>query len=101
MEPRPTAVVCFNDLLALGIMTELRRAGLEPGRDLAITGYDDIDEASEWAPALTSVWNGQQEVGRRAARALSDLIDGTVPQPLKSLVSTELRVRETSGRARA
>jgi LacI family transcriptional regulator len=96
MEPRPTAVVCFNDLLALGIMTELRRAGLEPGRDLAITGYDDIDEAAEWAPALTSVWNGQQEVGRRAARALSDLIDGTAPEPLKSLVSTELRVRETS-----
>ncbi len=45
------------------------RAGLVPGKDISVTGYDDLEEAAIATPALTTVWNGQAEVGRLAARA--------------------------------
>ena len=92
----PTAIVCFNDLLAFGMMMELKRRGLEPGRDISLTGYDDIDEASVWSPGLTSVWNGQQEVGRLAALTLLDVVAGHPPVDLRVLVEPELRIRETT-----
>ena len=91
----PTAIVCFNDLLAFGMMMELKRRGLEPGHDISLTGYDDIDEASVWSPGLTTVWNGQQEVGRIAAQTLLDVVGGHPPQEMRVLVKPELRVRET------
>jgi DNA-binding LacI/PurR family transcriptional regulator len=96
LQQHPTAIVAFNDLLAFGLIAGLRRAGLEPGRDIALTGYDDIAEAGEWSPALTSVWNGQQEVGRLAADVLGNLIAGRKPAVQRMLVTPELRVRETS-----
>lgn len=92
----PTAIVCFNDLIAFGMMMELKRRGIEPGRDIALTGYDDIDEASVWSPGLTSVWNGQQEVGRLAARMLLDVVSGRPPETMRVLVKPELRLRETT-----
>ncbi|TBW40782.1 LacI family transcriptional regulator [Siculibacillus lacustris] len=91
----PTAIVCFNDLLALGMLMELKRRGIDPGRDISLIGYDDIDEASVWSPGLTSVWNGQQEVGRIAALTLIDVIAGRAPEQTRVLVHPELRLRET------
>lgn len=91
-----TAVVCFNDLVAIGVMSGLRSLGIEPGRDVAVTGYDDIAEAEISAPALTSVWNGQQEVGRLAAKAMMRVLAGETDLDEKRLVAPELRVRESS-----
>lgn len=96
---KPTAIAAFNDLIALGVMMEVRRRGLEPGRDVSITGYDDIEEASVWSPALTTVWNGQQEVGRRAALTLFDILSGREPTAIRDLVRPELRVRESTSAA--
>lgn len=92
----PTAIVCFNDLLALGMMMELKRRGIDPGRDISLTGYDDIEEASVWSPGLTTVWNGQQEVGRIAAETLLDVVAGHRPLETRVLVTPELRLRETT-----
>ena len=92
----PTAVVCFNDLLAFGLMMDLKRRGIDPGHDISLTGYDDIDEASVWSPGLTSVWNGQQEVGRLAALTLLDVVSGHPPAEMRVLVEPELRIRETT-----
>ena len=69
-EPRPTAVVCHNDLMALGVLRALRDLRLEPGRDLGVVGFDDIPEASSGSPGLTSVATAPGEVGRMAARLL-------------------------------
>jgi LacI family transcriptional regulator len=93
---RPTAIACFNDLIAFGLMMEMNRLGLAPGRDIAVSGYDDVEEAAIWSPSLTSVWNGQQEVGRRAALMLTELIAGRAPAETRVLVTPELRVRETT-----
>jgi len=96
LQQKPTGIVAFNDLIAFGLMTALRRCGLEPGRDIAVAGYDDIGEAADWSPALTSVWNGQQEVGRLAADRLAEMIAGGTKLGGTTLVTPELRIRETS-----
>jgi DNA-binding LacI/PurR family transcriptional regulator len=93
---RPSAVVCFNDLVAIGVMSGLRAEGLAPGRDVAVTGYDDIAEAEIASPALTTVWNGQQEVGRLAARAMISTLAGTRPPAEKVLVAPQLRIRQST-----
>ncbi|MCB1462353.1 MAG: LacI family DNA-binding transcriptional regulator [Nitratireductor sp.] len=93
---RPTGIVCFNDLVAIGVMSGLRSMGIEPGIDIAVTGYDDISEAEIASPALTTVWNGQQEVGRLAARAMLSIISGKEAPRKKVLVAPKLKVRASS-----
>jgi hypothetical protein len=53
-----------------------------PGVDISVTGYDDLEEAAIATPALTTVWNGQREVGRRAARVLLDRLNGAAVRAL-------------------
>ena len=98
MQNRPTAAVCWNDLVAIGLMNGIARAGLEPGKDISVTGYDDLEEAEIATPALTTVWNGQREVGRKAARALLDRLSGTASQIRQELIVPELRIRQSTTR---
>jgi DNA-binding LacI/PurR family transcriptional regulator len=93
---RPTAIVCFNDLVAIGVMNGLRSIGVEPGVDIAVTGYDDIAEAEIASPALTTVWNGQQEAGRLAARTMIAILSGEAPPRERVLIAPELRIREST-----
>lgn len=93
-----TAAVCWNDLVAIGLMNGLARAGLTPGVDISVTGYDDLEEASIAMPALTTVWNGQREVGRRAARVLLDRLNGAEIDPVQELITPELHVRQSTGK---
>ncbi|WP_448626342.1 LacI family DNA-binding transcriptional regulator [Geodermatophilus sp. URMC 64] len=67
---RPTAAVCANDLIALGLLQEMVRHGVRVPDDFAIVGYDDIDYAGAAAVPLTSVRKPRQELGRRAAELL-------------------------------
>ncbi|MGL4489295.1 MAG: LacI family DNA-binding transcriptional regulator [Rhizobiaceae bacterium] len=96
MRHKPTAAVCWNDLVAIGLMSGLARAGHVPGKDFAVTGYDDLEEASIATPALTTVWNGQREVGRRAARALIERLSGVPASARQELIKPELRVRQSA-----
>jgi DNA-binding LacI/PurR family transcriptional regulator len=97
LEPRATAAVCWNDLVAIGLMSGIARHGYIPGKDFAVTGYDDLEEASIATPALTTVWNGQREVGRRAARALLERLSGMKPSSKQELIKPELRERQSAG----
>jgi LacI family transcriptional regulator len=69
-EDPPTAAVCMNDLAAFGAMLGLRHLGREAGRDFSLIGCDDVREAAQWYPALTTVKNFQEEMGRKAAEFL-------------------------------
>jgi len=93
---RPTAVMCFNDLIAFGMMPMLRRAGVEPGRDIALTGYDDIDGSANLLPALTTVCNHADKIGRLAALTLLRQIAGERVPNTPILIEPELRIRESS-----
>ncbi|MBM7075121.1 LacI family DNA-binding transcriptional regulator [Micromonospora humida] len=75
----PTAVVCGNDLQALGVYAAAREAGLRIPDDLSVVGFDDVDEAAWLAPPLTTVRQPFGEIGATAARLALALADG---QPL-------------------
>lgn len=96
----PTAAVCMNDLAAFGAMLGLRHLGLEAGRDFSLIGCDDVREAAQWYPALTTVKNFQDEMGRKAAEFLIRRI--AEPQaPIATLrLTPELVLRGTTAAPR-
>ncbi|MGN6550623.1 MAG: LacI family DNA-binding transcriptional regulator [Pararhizobium sp.] len=101
MQQKPTAAVCWNDLVAIGLMNGIARAGLVPGRDISVTGYDDLEEAAIATPALTTVWNGQADVGRAAARALLDKLNGSSEANGLHLIKPEMRIRQSTAPLKA
>ncbi len=66
----PTAAVCFNDVVAIGALHAIARAGRVPGRDVAVVGFDDTREAQLVTPALTTVAIDPPGLGERAAQML-------------------------------
>ncbi|PIL19466.1 LacI family transcriptional regulator [Puniceibacterium antarcticum] len=93
---RPTAVLCFNDILAAGLMLGLRRAGREPGVDIAIVGLDDLPLAQLTYPSLTSVAMLPEQIGALAARLLvRRLVDRAAPIA-RSIVAPALMIRQSS-----
>ncbi|MFI6697399.1 LacI family DNA-binding transcriptional regulator [Streptomyces sp. NPDC050509] len=70
MDPRPGAVFCANDLLALGVLQTLYHAGVRVPEDIALVGYDDIEFASAAAVPLTSVRQPAVQLGGAAADLL-------------------------------
>ncbi len=68
--PRPTAIVCGNDVLAAGALTEVRGLGLKAPADVSVTGFDDIDLAHALDPSLTTVHVPHRRMGQAAAKLL-------------------------------
>jgi LacI family transcriptional regulator len=93
----PTALVCYNDSVAFGAMLGLLRAGRRPGRDIAVTGFDDIRESAVWHPALTTVRVAPQEIGAAAARVLLDRIANPAAAPRREILAPTLVVRDSCG----
>lgn len=70
------AVFCSSDLLALGVMTEARVAGIDVPRSLAIVGFGDLDYAADLQPSLSSVHIKGTAIGQQAARFIVDRAEG-------------------------
>ncbi|MEP2891811.1 LacI family DNA-binding transcriptional regulator [Tateyamaria sp.] len=86
--PRPTAVMCGNDVLAVGAMRRAREMGLDVPRDVSITGFDDIELARVVTPPLTTVHVPHREMGRRAAKELVQMLENGSKGPVIELQST-------------
>jgi DNA-binding LacI/PurR family transcriptional regulator len=71
---RPDAVFAFNDAMALGAMHELQVRGVRVPDDVAVMGFDDVDDARYSTPALTSVDPGREEIARTAVDLLVERI---------------------------
>lgn len=94
--PRPTAVVCGNDLIAIGMMAGLREAGIDVPGDMSVIGMDDIDAAAMTFPPLTSVSKDKTRLGVRAATLLIDRIEGKLPDsPARERLDTTLIERNS------
>ena len=72
----PTAVLCGNDLIAIGALDLARERGIPVPKELAIVGYDDIDAANLVSPALTTVNNPAREIGHACGKLLLDRMTG-------------------------
>lgn len=93
----PTAIFCYNDIVAFGVMLGLKEAGLEPGRDIAVVGYDNVEESAVTHPSLTTVMASPKLVGTRAAELLHQRILNTVEnKPQRIILKPELIIRESS-----
>ena len=95
--PQITAAVCYQDIVALGVMQALRKLGREPGRDFALVGVDDISEAALVQPALTTVSVAAKEIGRKAGELLFSRIQGNDEPPKSIILPPALVVRESCG----
>jgi LacI family repressor for deo operon, udp, cdd, tsx, nupC, and nupG len=95
-ERRPTAVVCASDQIAMGAIYAAKAANLEIGRDMAITGYDDIFIAQFLYPPLTSVSQPIDIVGQWVVKLLLQQIHGEPIEQKSILLKPELIVRESS-----
>lgn len=73
--PKPTVVMCGNDVLATGAISKARELGLDIPNDVSVTGFDDIELASHVWPPLTTVHVPHREMGRVAAHVLIDQIE--------------------------
>ncbi|MEE9618293.1 MAG: LacI family DNA-binding transcriptional regulator [Anaerolineae bacterium] len=95
----PTAVFCYNDMTAIGLISAARQAGLSVPDDLAVVGFDDIPLAAHVYPSLTTVAQHQRDMGRQAmnmALALMAADDSTMPFS-DVVVEGRLIVRASSG----
>ncbi|TJZ81082.1 LacI family DNA-binding transcriptional regulator [Paracoccus hibiscisoli] len=94
---RPTAVLCFNDVLAAGLMLGLRRADRQPGREMAVVGLDDLPLAELTYPPMTSVAMCPARIGTEAARLLTRRL-AEPGRPIERFIQfPTLMVRESSG----
>jgi DNA-binding LacI/PurR family transcriptional regulator len=93
-----TAVLCYNDLIALGVMSRLRARGVRVPEDVSVVGFDDIAAASYVSPMLTSVAVPLTRAGHEATMML-DALRATPEQAPTLRLPVELVVRESTGTA--
>jgi DNA-binding LacI/PurR family transcriptional regulator len=99
--PWLTAIAGYNDLTAIGALRALRAAGRRVPEDVSVIGFDDIAAASWVVPGLTTISQQKGEMGRLAVEYLARTLEAgdEAPQPEVRRLSTELRVRESTGPA--
>ncbi|MDP9336542.1 MAG: LacI family transcriptional regulator [Actinomycetota bacterium] len=93
---RPTAIVAASDLMALAAMQAIRDAGLQPGRELAVVGFDDLEAAALAHPPLTTIRQDRQELGTLAATRAIELSEDPDVTPQATVLPVELVVRGSS-----
>ena len=99
LSPTPTAVMCSNDMTAIGVLHKLYRAGLRVPDDLSVIGFDDIHIAQVTIPPLTTIQMSRYELARAAFTALCTHVEGSEESiPRREYdIPTDLIVRESTG----
>lgn len=100
MEDPPTAIVAVNDLLALGAMRAAQERELGVGKDISITGFDDIILAEYVHPSLTTVHQPAHQLGTMVCQMLVKLIRGEQIVEEQIIIKPDLVVRHSTGPAR-
>jgi LacI family transcriptional regulator len=93
INPQPTAVATFSDLMAAGALEAARQCGLSVPKDLSIIGYDDISLSSLLTPPLTTIKQNKDDLGSIAVELLLDEIQGDKHTHQQILLPPTLVVR--------
>jgi GntR family transcriptional regulator of arabinose operon len=97
LEERPTAIVCYNDKVALRVMDNCRRENIKIPKDLSIVSFDDSTLAVSSDVKLTTIKHPKEDMGIRAAKCIIDMIEGRIDKP-QYTYTAELIVRDSCTR---
>ncbi len=96
-EAPPTAIFCFNDEMAIGVLDVSRRRGLRVPGAISVVGFDDIRFARYADPPLTTIQQPMRELGEATVRLLLDILDGTMREIVSVTLPHALIVRASTG----
>lgn len=91
----PTAIFAANDVTAMGVMDAVRVRGLRIPQDISIVGFDDIPQASLIRPALTTINQPLEKMGRVATQILLSMLEGAESKETRIELPTHLVIRES------
>ncbi|HQY26133.1 MAG TPA: substrate-binding domain-containing protein, partial [Thermoflexales bacterium] len=94
--PRPTALIGMNDMTALGAMRAANELGLQVGRDVAIAGFDGIDDGAHASPPLTTLIQPAYSIARQSVQMLVALINGDPIVERQIVLQPELVARAST-----
>lgn len=92
----PDAVICFNDMLAIGFMKEASRLGIQVPSQCSVIGFDNIPFCDYVSPSLTSIDFGGERIGRVAVRRLLALAGNKIPKDESDLLHPRITLREST-----
>jgi DNA-binding LacI/PurR family transcriptional regulator len=102
MDPRPTAIACANDTMALGVMRAAQAAGVGIPGEVSLIGFDDIAAAAEVTPGLSTVAVPRAALGAAAVRVLGERIaDPAAPVPMRTVLPATVVLRGSTAPPRA
>mgnify|MGYP002385715709 FL=1 len=98
LTPRPTAIFCYNDMLAIGLLRGMQNAGLRIPEDFSIAGFDNITISAFTTPPLTTLDQPKHTIGAQAARLVLGLLEGAdnASPKIQTLKGTLLVRRSTA-----
>lgn len=96
-DPRPTAIICINDVFAVGAISECHASGLAVPSDVSVAGFGDMEIAALHRPGISTVHSPTVEMGSEAAAALIARVEGSSSRPSLEL-EAKLIVRESTGK---
>jgi LacI family transcriptional regulator len=94
---RPTAVICYNDLIATGALSELGNRRLRAGEDIAIIGSDGVAASAYCNPPLTTLALQPEQLGEVASEMLLARLKTPDAPAMKYLLKPKLIIRDTCG----
>jgi LacI family transcriptional regulator len=97
---RPTAILCSNDLTAIGAIGSIHQHGMEAPGDLSVVGFDDIEISASIHPALTTVRLSRTEIAERAFRALFAASQEKEAEGQEYRIRPELIIRQSTAAPR-
>ncbi len=92
---QPTAALCYNDIVALGVLVGLKEEKVRPGKDFTVVGFDNIKEAEFSEPRLTTVSAFPDLVGSNAADLLHQRMKGMDKEPQRIILEPKLIIRDS------
>ena len=97
----PTAVVCCNDLAAIGAINAVTSCGMHVPEDISIVGFDDIWMAAQMHPSLTTVCISAPKLGSLAAHTIIRLLEGSAPEDRTIITTPHLIIRDSTAICKA
>jgi LacI family transcriptional regulator len=95
MRDPPTAAICYNDVIAFGVILGLLEAGRQPGKDVNLVGFDNIAEAALSRPALTTIAVEPRQIGQEVAELILRRIADPTGRPEQVILPPRLIIRDT------